>query len=499
MDDTQTTRRQFLKAVGAGAASIALAGPMGCEDNSATGLISKAAKEKLNIVFVIIDDLGWTDVGCYGNKFHETPNIDRLAKEGMRFTNAYAAAPVCSPTRASIMSGQYPARVGITDWIMGHWRPWAKLVVPINRQQHLPLETVTVAEALKPAGYVSGIFGKWHLSWPHELKYYPDKQGFDSTLVYEGGKNPEHPTHFEFKTWPQLDLTKDDYLAEVLTDKSEEFMQANKDRPFFLCLSHFAVHIKLEARKELIEKYKKKPKPPTGVNNPIYAAMVEHVDDSLGRIVKKLDELNIAERTVVIFYSDNGAVYKSYYGELISTNAPLRGDKGTLYEGGIRVPLIVRWPGVVQPGSTCDTPVSSMDFYPTFLDIAGVKPGKNQVLDGCSIVGELKQTAVLKRDAIYWHYPHYHHSKPVGAIRQGNWKLIEFFEDGKIELYNLADDIGEKNNLATKMPDKALALQKKLAKWRKSVGAAMPTVNPDYDPAREQQWGLHPSLKTMPQ
>jgi len=387
----------------------------------------------------------------------------------MRFTNAYAACPVCSPTRASILAGQYPARVGITDFIPGHWRPWEKLIVPENRLQ-LPLEAITIPEALKEQGYATAHIGKWHLGG---RDYFPEHQGFD--MAIQGGTN------------------RKDKRVTSYTDKAIEFIQANSDKPFFIHLSHNTVHIPLEAPQELVEKYQNKAKPQTGVNNPTYAAMVEHLDNSIGRITKKLDELNLVEKTIVIFYSDNGGLYEAYGGyrgkrEPVSTNDPLRGEKGTLYEGGIREPLIVRWPGVVKPGTTCHAPVTSVDFYPTFLDIVATKGNPSHVLDGESILPLLRRTGKLKRDAIYWHYPHYHHSRPAGVIREGNFKLIEFYEDGRLELYNLKRDIAEKRNLATKLPKKAAQLQKKLAAWRKSVNAKMPTLNPDYDPARAHEW-----------
>ncbi|MCH9021427.1 MAG: sulfatase, partial [Planctomycetes bacterium] len=410
-----------MSALGRGAAGLAILGGL----RQALGL---PPSQKPNIVFILVDDLGWSDLGCYGNRFHETPHIDRLAQEGMRFTDAYAACPVCSPTRASILSGQYPARLGLTDFISGHWRPWEKLRVPINRQQYLPLESVTIAEALNPAGYISGMFGKWHLGGQN---HYPDQQGFDSMLLYHG-------KHFRFRTTPPMKVDKNEYLADVLTDRSERFLEKNKDRPFFLYLSHYAVHIPLQAKRELIEKYQAKPKPNKGVNNPTYAAMVEHVDTSVGRVLKKLDELDLSKNTIVIFFSDNGGLRQNFRktGPIVTTNAPLRDEKGTLYEGGIREPLIVRWPGVVRPGSTCDEPVTSVDFYPTFLEITQAQKDRDHTLDGKSITALLKQSGSLDREAIYWHYPHYHHSSPAGAIRAGSWKLIEFYEDGRLELYN---------------------------------------------------------------
>jgi len=467
-----STRRQFLRTVGAGGVGLVL---------SSLAPRPVRGARKPNFVFILIDDLGWSDVACYGHTFHETPNIDGLAAQGMRFTDAYAACPVCSPTRASIIAGQYPARVGITDFIPGHQRPWAKLRVPVNRQQYLPLEAVTLAEALEPAGYTCGAFGKWHLGG---RDFFPDRQGFDAMLV-SGGR------HFDFRTTPQIDKADDAYLAEVLTEHAQSFIETNKDRPFLLYLAHYAVHIPLEARRALIEKYENKPKPGTGVNNPVYAAMVEHVDHSVGRILDKLHELDLDENTVVVFFSDNGGLRQRFDGDgpIVSTNAPLRDEKGTLYEGGIREPLIVRWPGVVEPGSVCDVPVSSVDFYPTLLDIAGAQRDPGHVLDGVSLQPLLKQAGGLDRDAVFWHYPHYHHSTPAGAIRSGDWKLIEFFEDGRLELYNLKEDIAEAHNVAADMPQKAAELQKKLAAWRASVGAEMPTPNPEHDPARAHEWG----------
>ncbi len=460
-------RRDFLKAAGMGVASLVAPNCVSA---------SSGPHKRPNFVFILIDDMGWPDVACYGSKFHETPNIDRLADQGMKFTDAYAACPVCSPTRASIMAGQYPARVGITDFIPGHWRPYEKLVVPENRLQ-LPLESVTIGEVLKEQGYATCYIGKWHLGG---RGYSPDKQGFDEVPM--GVKN------------------QNDKQVSGFTDKAIEFMEQKKQEPFFLYLSHHSVHIKLEAPEDLVNKYKKKPKPPTGVNNPVYAAMVEHLDTHTGRILKKLDDLDLAERTIVIFFSDNGGLREAYGGyrgkrQIVSTNAPLRDEKGTVYEGGVREPLIVRWPGVVKPGTTCSVPVTSVDFYPTFLEIVGARGDPKHALDGETILPLLRQTGTLERDAIYWHYPHYHHSRPAGAIREGDWKLIEFFEAGQLELYNLKRDIGEKNNLAAKMPEKAADLQQKLAKWRKSVGAKMPTANPNYDPARAHEWGRRQQRK----
>ncbi len=424
---------------------------------------------KPNIVFILIDDLGWADLACYGHRFHETPHIDRLARQGMRFTDFYAASPVCSSTRASIQSGQYTPRVGVTNFIPGHWRPLEKLVEPPNAPS-MPLQIVTVAEALKQAGYTTGHFGKWHLG---PATHSPEKQGYDVSVIRGD--------------------------AASLTEEALKFVRQNRDRPFFVDLSHYWVHIPLRAGVELIEKYRRKPKPPQGINNPVYAAMVEEVDQSTGRMMELLDELELAQRTVVIFTSDNGGLRRIYHGrgELVTTNAPLRDEKGSLYEGGIREPLLVRWPGVVRPGSVCRQPTVSIDFYPTLLEMAAARPPANQVLDGVSLVPLLRQTGKPKREAIYFHYPHYHHSRPAGAIRAGQWKLIEFFDDGALELYDLQEDIGEKSNLAEKLPQKAQSLRAELRAWRESVGAKMPRKNPKYDPQRAGQWWSRRSKKPL--
>jgi len=453
-------RRDFLKALGAG--SLALAG-----GRLARGAAARAAKP--NFVFILIDDLGWSDLGCYGSTYYETPNIDRLAKQGMRFTDAYAACPVCSPTRASLMTGKYPATVNLTDFIPGHWRPYAKLVVPKFNLQ-LPLSEVTIAEALKAAGYRTACFGKWHLGG---RDFGPDKSGFD-----ESGGAPN----------------RNDKAVKGLTDRALDFIGRHKGRPFFLFLSHHTVHIPIQASKERIEKYRRKLKPGQEFPqqaNPAYAAMVEEMDIQVGRVVARLDELGLADDTVLILFSDNGGLHKIFTGKggWTTSNAPLRDEKGSLYEGGIRVPLIVRWPGKVKPGSECSVPVTSVDFYPTLLEMAGATGDPTHKVDGISIAPLLKGEGTPGRDAIYWHYPHYHHTAPCGAIRAGDWKLIEYFEDGRLELYNLKDDLGEQKNLSAAMPDRAAALQKQLAAWRQRVGAKMPTPNPNYDPARANEWG----------
>jgi len=423
------------------------------------------ADRPTNFVIFFVDDLGWADVGCYGNDFNETPNIDRLATQGMRFTDAYAA-PVCSPTRGSILTGRYPASVGITDFIPGHWRPFEQLVVPPIHHK-LPAEEVTLAEVLEQKKYVSGYVGKWHLGGGDMQ---PSDQGFVELPL--GGK-------------------PSDFMTVRKTAAGVKFMEEHRDDPFLLFLSYNAVHIPLRATEEKKAKYEAKAAtvddPPS---HPHYAAMLEHIDDGVGQIAEALDRLNLADDTLFIFYSDNGGLIRRYLGDgpVVTTNEPLRGEKGTVYEGGIRVPLIMRWPGVVEPGTECNVPVTSCDMLPTLADGASCSLPENRRIDGESLVPLLKQSGDLKRDAIFTHYPHYHHMDPAGAIRIGDLKLIEHFDDGELELYDLASDIGETENLATAMPDLAEKLAKRLAAWRAEVGAKMPKANPDHDPNRAHVW-----------
>jgi arylsulfatase A-like enzyme len=451
------------------------------------GMVGRAHAEqprRLNLIVILIDDMGWRDLGCYGSSFYQTPHIDRLAAQGMRFTQGYAACPVCSPTRASILTGRYPARLHLTDWLPGRTdRPSQKLLRP-RIQQHLPLDEVTLAQALKPLGYVSASIGKWHLGGGAD--YLPERRGFD---VNVGGTQTGSPPggYFKFQT-PTLKARNDrEYLTDRLTEEAEQFIARNHDRPFFLYLAHYAVHIPLQAKKDVIAKYEARAKATEAQHNALYAATVEAVDDSVGRIMSKLDELKLADRTVILFTSDNGGLsVKEGPHTPATSNAPLRAGKGYLYEGGIREPLIVRWPGVVRPGSVCDVPVLSTDFYPTLLQIAGGKADPDRVIDGVSLVPLLRGTGGLKREALYWHYPHYSNQggKPGGAVRQGDYKLIESYEDGRLELYNLKDDLGETTDLSAKLPGKAKELHQLLKAWRKAVNAQMPTPNPDYQPPK---------------
>ena len=445
---------------------------------------------KPNVVLILADDLGYTDVGVYGSKYYETPHIDRLAKEGIRFTNGYTCGPNCTPTRAALMSGQYGPRTGV--YTVGgidrfDWR--SRPLRPVDNVTTLPPKTVTLAQSLKKAGYVTAQFGKWHLGERGDA--HPARRGFDEAIVSAG-------QHFDFRTDPKTDYPPGTYLADFLTDRAVDFVRRSKDGPFFLYLCHFGVHSPYQAKPELIERFKKKP-PAGGHHDPVYAAMLYSVDESVGRVLATLEDLKLSENTLVIFTSDNGGV-GGYVRDGIkkagdrTDNSPLRGGKGMLYEGGVRVPYLFRWPGTVAAGGTCEEPIISVDLYPTLLELAGGEPPEGQPLDGASYLGLLKNGGKgrLERDAIYWHFPGYlgagvgsWRTTPAGAVRAGEWKLHEFFEDGRIELYNLANDVGERKNLAGEMPEKAKELHAKLAAWREKVGAKMPQKNEDPQAAQE--------------
>ncbi|MFW5760051.1 MAG: sulfatase [Cyclobacteriaceae bacterium] len=428
--------------------------------------------QKPNIVMVLADDLGWAQIGCYGTDYYETPNIDQIAYEGMRFTNAYAAAPVCSPTRASILTGKYPARLHLTNFIAGGGDKGKPLAVP-DWQKFLPLEEKTVAEVLKEQGYATALFGKWHLSIektpPESLPYNPTKQGFDEEFVTY--KPAEYMPLGEWQT-----AEEDAHSVDTITSLSLGFMQRNQDKPFFLIVSHNTIHDPLMEQSATINKYQNKAGNDQPENHPVIAAMIERLDESTGRIIKKIEDLGIAENTIVIFYSDNGGLHKH------AAQTPLRMGKGTLYEGGIRVPLIVKWPGVTQPGTSSDHLISSVDLLPTFADMAGFS-SHELAIDGLSFTGVLQgQKDSFNREALYWHFPHYHNGMPGGVVRAGDYKLIERFEPmllnqpGQLEVYNLAEDIGETTNLLDSLPEKAEELQQMLHQWRDQVGAQMMTV-----------------------
>ncbi len=450
------------------------------------------ATRKPNIILVLIDDYGWADTGCYGSKYHRTPNIDALAARGMRFTDAYAAAPVCSPTRAALMTGKHPARLHLTEWLPGRGdMPAQKLARPPIRQE-LPLEETTVAEALKQAGYATAHIGKWHLGGEG---FEPERQGFDLNVAGDHTGTPLSyfaPYQRDGRFMPKLETAPaGEYLPDRLTSEAEHFIEQYKDKPFFLYFPHYSVHIPMKAKAELIAKYRAMPKPERGQNNPVYAAMVESMDDSIGRLTRKLEQLGLSDDTVFIFTSDNGGLATPEGPDTPPTNnAPLRAGKGYLYEGGIRVPLIVTWPKHIKASSVNHTPVYSADLFATAVELAGLKNATG--VDGLSLLPLLTGRGQFKRDALYWHYPHYsnqsvnggHLDHPGAAIRQGDYKLIEFYQDNHVELYDLKNDIGERNDLARSRPQQAAQMRQKLAAWRQSVGAQMMTPNPAYQAAR---------------
>ena len=421
----------------------------------------------------MIDDLGWMDLAIQGNKLVETPNIDRLASEGMRFTDNYAAAPVCSPTRAAIMTGKAPARLRITNHLPDQKRfiPDNPKLLPAECRDHLRLEEVTIAERLKAAGYATAFIGKWHLSQRGNTKFQPEHQGFD--LNVGGCDFGGPPTFFDPYRIPTIKNRKQgEYLPDRLADEAIQFLKTNQDGPFFLCLWNYTVHWPMEAPEALLEKYQDRTGP--GLNDTRYGAMIEAMDSSIGKILTALDKLSLSKDTLLIFTSDNGA-----FGG-VGDNRPLRKEKGYLYEGGIRVPLIIRWPGVTRPGSLCDTPTISMDFFPTMLAAASVRLQPEDTLDGQNL-RPLLDGQKLERKAIYFHYPNYafHRGNRLGgAIRRGDFKLIEFFEDDSVELYDLARDISERNDVSDQRPKMVAEMQEMLTKWRQTTGAAMP-VRPE--------------------
>jgi arylsulfatase A-like enzyme len=478
MQKLSMTRRGFLGCAGAAALGTVLP----------RRVLAAEDTRRPNIIFILIDDLGYADVGCFGSTFYETPNIDRLAASGMRFTQAYAACPVCSPTRASVMTGKYPARLKLTNFLKGKLSPPESPILSAPYADELALDEVTVAEALRQAGYATGHVGKWHLGGKG---FWPEDQGFEFNY---GGCASGMPKSFFWPEWggnPPVEGTfEGEYLADRLTDAACGFIEAHREGPFFLNFCHYSVHVPIQGKPDKVAKYEEKlkthPPAPGQQHNPRYAAMVESVDDSVGRVMETLKRCGIDEHTVVLFFSDNGglSVEEGQFTPA-TTNAPLRDGKGYLYEGGIREPLIVAWPGTVQAGSACETPVCSIDFLPTFCALAGTKPrtaGAHDV-DGLDISGLLRDPGgQLKREALFWHYPHFSNQggRPGGAVRAGDWKLIEPYESGKVELYNLKDDLSESRNLAEAEPERARQMLEMLRTWRKQVDATMPPPNPDY-------------------
>ena len=439
-------------------------------------VFARESAPPMNLIVILVDDLGWSDLSCMGSSFYETPHIDRLAREGVKFSQAYAACTVCSPTRAALLTGKYPARLHVTDWIAGHVMPKAKLRVP-DWTMHLPHAEITLAERLKSAGYATASIGKWHLGGADSR---PEDHGFDINIGgYDRGQPPSYVAPYRIPT------LKEGPAGEFLTDRESreavEFLRAHRDRPFFLYLPHYAVHQPLMGKPEVVAKYQAKMRAGDGHKNAVYAALIESVDDSVGRIRSELDQLGLSSRTVIVFTSDNGGLILGQNPP--TSNAPLRAGKGSCYEGGVRVPLIVHWPGLSKAGETNATPVMTIDLLPTLLEAARVPP---MAVDGRSLTPLLRGKGSLGRDALFWHYPHYHPggATPYGAVREGDWKLIEFYEDSRLELYNLARDPSESRDVSGVEPARATRMLRQLEAWRRRVGAQMPTPNPDYEPPK---------------
>jgi len=464
------------------------------------------ATAKPNVLFILLDDFGWTDAGCYGSSFYETPRIDQLAKEGMQFTNAYAACPVCSPTRASILTGKYPARLGVTQWLGGYSEGKLAHVPYVD---HLSCEETSLVRVFKDSGYATWHVGKWHLSKNGDERFdaYPEKHGFDVNI---GGCDWGAPKNGYFAPYGLETLSEGpegEYLTDRLTDEAVRLIEGSQDEPWFMHLSHYSVHTPIECHEALVEKYRQKSEA-LGLatedpfvegepfpclhkkdqkvvrrvvqSDPVYAAMVENVDSNIGHVLDAIDAAGQRDNTIVIFSSDNGGLATAEGSP--TCNAPLHEGKGWMYEGGTRAPLIVRWPSIVPAGAITKQVATSTDFYPTLLECAGLPLLPEQHCDGVSLLPALKGEADFDRGAIFWHYPHYSNQggSPGCSIREGDWKLIEFFEDNRLELYNLEDDISEEYDVGDEYPEKRDEMHAKLVEWRKSVLAKIPEVNPEY-------------------
>ncbi len=464
-------RRKFIKRLGQ--IGVVVAGT-----STMQGLLNSCAKtdKKWNVVFILTDDLGWNQVGYHSSRYYETPNIDKIAAQGMQFTSAYSASPVCSPTRASLMTGKNPARLHITDYIPGSRYPYAKVLNPTILKDGLPLGEVTLAEMFKQHGYATGHFGKWHLNkdknYQPGRKGDPESQGFDEVYT-------------SVKPGYDHDPDADAHHAKIITKRSIEFINKNKDKPFFCYVSHHVVHRPIMENKDLVAKYEEKDGSDDPVNNPIMGAMIETMDNGIGEILETLEKNKLTDNTIVVFYSDNGGF------EQLQDQAPLNGGKAMIFEGGIKVPLAIKWPGVISTGSKCEVPVISDDFFPTFASVLN-ENSISKDIDGYNILPLLKQKGKIDRDALYFHFPHYHHLgyKPAGAIREGDYKLIEWFEESKTggdnayQLFNLKDDVGENKDLSNEMPDLVERLKNKLHDWRKKMNAQEMEVNPDHNPEK---------------
>ena len=453
-------------------------------------LLSANAAKKPNVVFILVDDLGWADLACYGSQHYKTPNLDKFAQNGVKFTNAYAGGSVCSPTRAAIMTGRSPSRLKITDWIPGQKPKGMKLLCP-KIPDELPLKEVTIAEILKENGYKTAYVGKWHLGGDDFL---PTTQGFDINIGGFHRGSPPGGYYSPYKNPYLKDGPKGEYLPDRLTDECIKYIEKEKDsdKPFFLYLSYYTVHTPIQASKKHISMYENKMakalapiqersgKTLASQSNAAYASMVTAMDENVGRLLEKITEFGLDKNTIIVFTSDNGGLStKKSQGP--TCNLPLRAGKGWCYEGGIRTPLIIKAPGVKSAEN--HTPVISMDYLPTILDLAGLEQKPELHVDGLSLSGILKgNEKSLQRDTLVWHYPHYHGStwRPGAAIRSGKWKMIEFFETGEKELYNLEEDLEESTDLAKKYPEMVKELSQKMAKWRVENSAEMPVPNPKY-------------------
>jgi arylsulfatase A-like enzyme len=461
----------------------------------------------LNVIFFLADDLGWRDLGSYHSPFYETPHLDALAAGGMKFTQAYSASQVCSPTRAAFLTGKYPARLAATDWFGApgpeapRWKKQNVMLLPASYHDQLSTNEFTLAKAFKEAGYAAYFLGKWHLGGEGST---PLDHGFDVNI---GGTHRGGPygrgRYFHPFDLPNIESSPGDYLPVRLAEEAINLIEQAGEKPFFMFYSFYSVHTPLMTRPELQSKYEAKaamiehegprflPEPPRQArqaqDHAVYAGMVEAMDSAAGMIIEALERMNLSDRTVIVFTSDNGGLSTSEGSP--TSNLPLRAGKGWFYEGGIRVPLIVHWPGLTQPGSATHTPVITTDFYPTLLEMAGLPLRPGQHLDGLSLAPLLRQSAVLPERPLFWHYPHYGNQggSPGSAVRLGNYKLIEFFEGNRLELYDLEEDPGEEQNLVRREPGRVQALRELLKDWREQTGARYPTTNPDYDAARGRQ------------
>jgi arylsulfatase A-like enzyme len=468
-----------------------------------------AAEQKPNLLLILADDLGWSDLSCYGSAFHESPHLDKLASQGLRFTQAYSSSPYCSPSRAAIMTGRHPARLKITDYIPSNGKR-GKLL-PAEMKMQLPLEEVTLAEVLRDAGYATWHVGKWHLGGEG---FHPQNQGFQVNIAGNhsgaptsffwpyGHDKPEAAKRYHGSPVPGLveGGSQGEHLCDRLTSEAIKLIDQRKSgQPFFLYLPFYDVHTPIMAKPELVAKYQAKAAKlglpaakdvrtyregnlargtdklrelPEHHSNPTYAAMIEAMDTNIGRLLAKLDELGIADNTLILFTSDNG-------GHSVTSNRPLRGGKGWLYEGGVREPWIVKWPGVTKPGSICDVPVMNTDILPTVLEACGMPARPDLHKDGVSFAPLLRGETKPAHEALFWHFPHYgnHGSGPCSSVRVGDWKLIHWIEDDSVELFNIATDLSEKNNLAAQYPDRVKQLRTRLEAWRKETAANLPRLS----------------------